>query len=263
MKKYLISTVTIMVVLAVAWAAFGQRQDRPARPPGRQGQAMFQLLSPEEAAQMREKWQNMSEEEREKFRAQMRERWQKLSDEEKEKLRAQMRERFGPGRRGLGREEQLKAIKAVEEQLARLKAALETAGPRERRPFRELSEQERAKLREKFMKAREERQKALGTIIAQIARLQGQGQPPREGERFIIINTGELKAIHQLAVKEKAKETTRSLARLIARATGLRGAAIGPRRPRPTTPTPRTPEGRRGTRRPRRPGGPGGPEGRH
>ncbi|MFQ6034707.1 MAG: hypothetical protein ACE5NM_02530 [Sedimentisphaerales bacterium] len=94
----------------------GQRLGRP-----REGMAMFQMLPPEEAAQLRERWPNMSEEERERFRTQMRERWENMSEEERqqlierrraemqqrrarfenmteqerEKFRAEMRERFG------------------------------------------------------------------------------------------------------------------------------------------------------------------------
>ncbi len=65
---------------------------------GREEMAMFQLFSPEEAAQLREKWPNMSEEEREKFRAQMREKWENMSEEEREKVMTEMRKRFGGGR---------------------------------------------------------------------------------------------------------------------------------------------------------------------
>jgi len=63
----------------------------------REGMAMFQMLSPEEAAELKERWPNMSEEEREQLRTQMAERWQNLSEEERqqvlEKRRAEMQER--------------------------------------------------------------------------------------------------------------------------------------------------------------------------
>jgi len=131
-------------------------------------------------------------------------------------------------RRFLGREEQLKAIKAIEAQIVKLKAGVEAAGPETRRQWQELSDEEGAKLRERFTKAREERQKATKAIIAQIAGLQGQMQPTAEGEEFILINTGELKAVRELAVKEKARETAQHLERLIA---GRRA-----RRQRPETP---------------------------
>ncbi len=194
MKRYLILIGAVLVVLALAWSAFGQREGREAR--GR-----FGNLSDEERTSMRERWQNMSEEEREKFRAQMRERW---------------------------RERQIKPIEAIEEQIAKLKAGAEATGPQARRQWQELSNEERTKLREQFTKAREERQKAIDAIIAQIARLQGQRQPTAEGEEFILINTGELKEIQKLAVKEKATETAQRLERLIA------GRRV--RRQRPETP---------------------------
>ncbi|MHC4172043.1 MAG: hypothetical protein ACYTBX_06855 [Planctomycetota bacterium] len=105
------------------------REGGPAqrRGEGREGMPMFQMLPPEEAAKLRERWPNMSEEEREKFTAQMLERWENMSEEEREQarerrsaemrqrrerleymseeereeFRAQMRERFG-GRRPRG-----------------------------------------------------------------------------------------------------------------------------------------------------------------
>ena len=90
----------------------------------------------EERARMRERFENMSEEERQEYRAQMRERfgsrrrrggfeelseeerarleeerrqmrerWESMSEEERQAYRAQMRERFGGGRRLPGGEE--------------------------------------------------------------------------------------------------------------------------------------------------------------
>jgi len=182
MKRYLILTVIVLVVLAASWAAFAQRE-------GTEGS---RSRSPEERTRLRERWQNMSEEQRQEFIAQMRKRQVQRH------------------------EEQLKAIKAIQEQLAKLKAGTEATGPQARRQWQELSDEERTKLRERFAKAREERQKAIKAIIAQIARLQGQRQPTAEGEEFILINTGELKEIRELAVKEKATETAQRLERLIA-----------------------------------------------
>ena len=217
MKRYLILIGAVLVVLALAWTAFAQREGRqPAE--GREARGRFGNLSDEERAKMRERFQNMSEEERQAFRE-------------------QMRERFGSGGRGrLGREDQLKAIKAIQAQLAKLKAGIEAQGT-ERRSFRDLPEEERAKLREQFTKAREQRNKAIDAIIAQIAGLQGQRRPTAEGEKLIIVSTGELKEIGKLAVKEKAKETAQRLERLSSgrrsRMGGQRprtGAAVGGRR---------------------------------
>ena len=229
MKRYLISTVVVLAILVTAWAAFGQQEDRRGRRPteGREGREGFGASSPEERARMRERWQNMSEEERQKFRE-------------------QMRQRFA-GRSRMNREEQLKALKAIEEQVAKLKAGIQAGDSEDRRSFRDLSEEERTKLRERFTKARQDRQKALQAIIAQVARLQGQRQPA-EGEELLVINTGELKPIHELAVKEKAKETAQRLERLISRGQrGFRGRP--PAGPRTGTTTPRTTERSGRTRR--------------
>jgi hypothetical protein len=50
------------------------------------------------ADRMRERFQNMSEAERDRARAEMRERFQNMSEAERERFRAAMRERFGGGR---------------------------------------------------------------------------------------------------------------------------------------------------------------------
>jgi len=180
MKRYLIPIVAVLMVLAVTWAAFGQAEERA-----------------KQRESMRQRFQNMSEAEREQFRAQMRERG---------------------GRGGfISPEDQEKAIKAIEAQLAKLKAAQIT---RPEGGFQNLSEDERAKLREKMTKVRQERQQALQTIIAQVAMLQGRGQPATEGEQYIIVNVGDLKPIQAAAKKEKAEETAQLLDRLIARGSG-------------------------------------------
>jgi hypothetical protein len=225
MKKYLKILIAVVVLLA-AYPIFGQREGGAT---GRRGggAGMF-MLSPEQ----REKWRDMSQEEREKLMAEMREKWQNMSEEEREKARAQMRERFGGRGQRMGREDQLKAIEDVEKQLANLKKAIQ-AQSTERRSFQNLSEEERNKLREEFTKAREERNKAFKAIITQIARLQGQSEPA-EGEELLIINTAQLKPIQELAVKEKAKETAQRLQRLMSRGRG--GFGGRPTGSRPTTP---------------------------
>ncbi len=224
MKKYLTILIALVVLLA-AYPIFGQREGGTT---GRRGggAGMF-MLSPEQ----REKWRDMSQEER-------------------QKIMAEMRERFGGRGRRLGREDQLKAIEAVEKQLANLKKGIQ-ARSTERRSFRDLPEEERNKLREEFTKAREERDKAFKAIITQIASLQGQRQPA-EGEELVIVNTGELKAIRELAVKEKARETAQRLERLGRGRMGFGGrprTGTGTRMTTPTRPT-RTPP----TRRPPSPG---------
>ena len=217
MKRYSILMVVALMVLAVAWTAFGQREGQPTERP---------RFGPQ-----------MSEEER----AKMRERFQNMSAEEKEKFRTQMRERFAAAGAMFGPEAQLEAIKTIEEQLAKLKEALKTQPRTE--GFANLSEEEKTQLREKFTKAREERQAAIRTIIAQIARLQGPRPPIAEGEQLIIVSTADLKTVRELAVKEKAKETEDRLTALVE--AGQRGFGFG-RFPFPGGP-PGQP-GERGTR---------------
>jgi len=182
MKRYLIPTITVLLVLAVTLAAFGQAEDRAKR-----------------REEMRQRFQNMSEEEREKFRAEMRQR---------------------VGRGGfMGGQGQEEAIKVIEEQLAKLKATQIT---RPEGGFQDLSEEERAKLRENMTKVFQTRQQALQTIIAQVAMMQGRRQPTAEAEggQFMIINTGDLAPILAAAKKEKAEETSQLIERLIARGSG-------------------------------------------
>jgi len=208
MKRYLISTITVLTLLAVAPGAFAQNEETA-------GQRVLQ-----QQENMRQRFQNMSEAEREKFRAELqerRERFQNMSEEEREKFRAEMQQRFG-GRISLGREDQLKAIETIEEQVAKLKAAIQNVeiGREERSRWRELSEEERARFIEKSQKARGERQKAIRTIEQQLAKLRGSGRPQQpKADRQPPI--GEIKAIHDLAVKENATQTAGRLQRLIAR----------------------------------------------
>jgi peroxiredoxin len=77
--------VAALMVLAVAWPALGQEEDRPragrkdptqSAGAGREDRALFRDLSPEERAKLKEKWQSMSEDEKQQFRAGMREKLQ-------------------------------------------------------------------------------------------------------------------------------------------------------------------------------------------
>ncbi len=202
MKRYLILIVAVLVVLVVALDAFAQDRERTGQ--GAQWQ------------NMRQRFENMSEEEREKFRVEMRqrrERFQNMSEEEREKFRAEMRERFGAGRIGLSREAQLEKVKAIEELVAQLKSVVISTDPGARGSFRDLSEEERAKLRDKMTKAALERQFVVKSIEQQLATLRGPERPQAGRQPSI----GELRAIHDLAVKEKATQTASRLERLIAR----------------------------------------------
>lgn len=128
-------------------------------------------------------------------------------------------QRRGRGR-FMNREARMEAIKTIEAQLAKLKEE-----PQIQRPeggFQNLSEEDRRAFFQKMMQARQERQKVIDTIVAQVAALQGRRAPEQEGAKFVIVNTADLKPIQESAVKEKATETARLLERLMARASGLR-----------------------------------------
>jgi peroxiredoxin len=164
-----------------------------------------------------------------------------MSEAEREKFRAEMRERFGSRPQIFGRQQQLEAIAAIERQLARLKAAVESIDPDVRSQFRDLGEAERAKLREKMGSSMRDRQTAVRAIEQELTKLKLGGRSAAESRPGI----SELRAIHGLAVKEKATETAKSIEKLMAR---YRGQAPG--RGRPGEPRPR----RERPPRPDRPG---------
>jgi hypothetical protein len=114
-------------------------------------------------------------------------------------------------RRGMWRQRQQKAIAAIEEQLAKIKAGMESSA---RRPgnWRDLPEEERTKLREQFRKTRQEQLKSVAIIEEEIAKLKGRRSLSEEHEKSM----SELKAIHELAVKEKATQTVAHIEKLVA-----------------------------------------------
>ena len=180
MKKYAIPAVIVLAVLAIGLSAFAQAQQRDSQ------------------------------------RGNMRERIQNMSEEERAKLREQMRARGGGARRArMSPEDQQKAIKAIEAQLVKLKAAAQVQIPQG--GFADLSEEERTKIKTAFT----DRSTALNAIVAQVALLQGRTQPEAEGARFLIINTEDIKPIQEAATKEKAEETSQLLERLISRGRGF------------------------------------------
>ncbi len=186
MKKRLILIAVVLVALTVVLTAFAQTQtgERPQR-----GRGGFQNMTEEQRAQLRERYQNMSEEER-----------------------AQLRQRYA-GRSRMSREDQLKSIVELESQLAKLKASIE-AQPQRRTSYRDLSEEERTKLREQYTKAREARQAVITAIRAEVDKL----SPPRAtAEQIAALR--ELREIRTLAEKAKAAEITKRLAALIEKQT--------------------------------------------
>lgn len=173
MNRYLISIITVLTILSFNLCTFSQEET--------QGQRVLQ-----QRENMRQRLQNMSEEEREKFLEDMRqrrERFQNMSEEERQKFRDEMRQRFG-GPISLSREEQLKAISEIEEQVAKLKAAVLSIEPQDREQFRDLSEEQSTMLREKIATAARERFSAIRAIEQQLAKLRGPGQPPIRPERL-------------------------------------------------------------------------------
>jgi len=160
MKRYLISTVAVLVVLVTVLGAFAQ-QERT-----RQGRGQF-----------------------------------------------------------MGREERLKAVEAIEAQLAKLKAEADIQRPQG--SFQDMSEEERAKFREQMTKVYQERQKTLQAIMAQLFLIQGRRAPEGENVQYVILSTNDLKPLQESAVKEKAAETGKLVEELIARASGQRRFGSG------------------------------------
>jgi len=141
MKKCMVSIIVVLTALAIVWCTVAPAEeqgakrpepndaDRPtargARPPApnREGQGVPSLrgLSPEEQATLKEKWQNMSEAEKNEFRA-------------------KMRERLGPA---AGPTERPDAAAAIEQQIAQLKTENEQ-GISELREILDLARKEKA-----------------------------------------------------------------------------------------------------------------------
>lgn len=175
MKKFIISTVVILAVFICTKSIFGQ----PSEGSGQEQR--------EQLENMREQWRNMSEEDREKLRAEMRSR---------------------ADSRGLSLQVQLQVVKTIEEQVAKLKAAVESMS-KGREQYRNMPEEQRTEYREKIGKIALARQEAISAIEQQLERLRFRGQRQQLREPQIRLN--ELQEIHQLAIKEKATETAKRL----------------------------------------------------
>jgi len=205
MKRYLISITIVLAVLLTAWAVFGQEAGKET-PAG----AGARVRRPADVNRPAGPFEGLSSEER----AKMREKFSQMSEEEKEKFRTQMRERPEARRPLLGREEQLKIVAAVEEQIAKLKAVIVAQiGPEDWAKFRDIAAEEKTKLREKLAKAFEERRTIIEAIEQQIAKLKGERQRMEDQQRLI----GELQAIRDSAVQEKAVGTAKHIEQLIER----------------------------------------------
>ena len=121
----------------------------------------------------------------------------------------------GPGGRfGMNREVQLKAIAAIQEQLGKLKAALEAPMPGlpEGKSPQDLSDEEKAKMTEARTKRRAEQVQVVAAIEQEMTKLKGIGQLRTEQEESMV----PLKEILASAQKEQAKETAGKVEQLIA-----------------------------------------------
>ncbi|MHC4212682.1 MAG: hypothetical protein ACYSWP_04825 [Planctomycetota bacterium] len=114
-------------------------------------------------------------------------------------------------RRGQWRERQQKALSAIEAQLAKIKTSMESS-PRGRSRGRDLSEEERNKLREQYRKVREERMKSMVLIEDQMLLLKGRRTVYQDYDKSM----GQLNGLLESAKKEKAKETTAAIEKIIA-----------------------------------------------
>ena len=200
MKRHIVSIGIVLAVLTAVLAAFGQNANN----------------ANEVQQNMRQKFQNLTPEQRQKLREELlqkRQQQENMSVEERQKLRAEMRERLNSSPQAMGYEQQLDSIKKIEEQVAKLKAAVEATSPENRKQMRDLPPEERTKLREKMTAAMRERQRAIRTIEQELAKFRVPERPITDARQRI----SELQSIHALAVKEKATQTAARLERFIAR----------------------------------------------
>ena len=108
---------------------------------------------------------------------------------------------------------QQQAVEKIQKLSADLKTDMEEAAlARQNQPSREnMTDEERAKLRETWTKRREKQQRILAELEQQVAILKGSGQLQTELEADL----GELKSIRDLATEEKAEKTAARLTLLI------------------------------------------------
>jgi hypothetical protein len=119
----------------------------------------------------------------------------------------------GGGQRGAQmREAQTKALAALQEQVAKLKAFIEQAPSMQGRNFQDMSEEERTKMREEMTKRREEQQKIMAAVQQQLDTVKGGRQLATDHQEAMT----PLKDLLASAQKENAKETAAKIEKLIA-----------------------------------------------
>jgi hypothetical protein len=116
----------------------------------------------------------------------------------------------GGGQR-FGREMQTQAITAIEAELAKMKTAMEGMPAGGREAFQNMSEEERAQMRDRMQKMRDERMASVGTIEDQLAKLKGARVLTQEHDQAIEA----LAALKATAEKENAKETAAAIQKMI------------------------------------------------
>jgi hypothetical protein len=141
-------------------------------------------------------------------------RWQAMSEQEKQQIQNEINQTFLLGRLSIGLKNQLTIISAIEQQIAKLRAAVESF-PEDVAALQNIPEADRIKYREQISKAVQERQLAITGIDSQLAKLKPASTPVKETETTSQVN--ELKEIRQLAVKEKALDTVKRLDSFIAK----------------------------------------------
>jgi hypothetical protein len=160
-------------------------------------------------------------------------RWQAMSEQEKQQLQNEINQTFLLGRLSIGRKNQLTVISAIEQQVAKLRAAVESF-PEDIAALQNIPEADRIKYREQISKAVQERQLAITGLDSQLAKLKPASTPVKETE--ITLQVNELKEIRQLAIKEKALDTVKRLDSFIAKYQQTQPAATQQTTPRPSRP---------------------------
>ena len=107
------------------------------------------------------------------------------------------------------RQAQMDAIAAIEAELAKLKAPPENMP--NRGSFQDMSDEERAQMRQRFQQMREERNKSIEAIEDQLAVLKGARTLTQEHDQAIEA----LQALKATADKENAKETSAAIQKMI------------------------------------------------
>ncbi|OHB65606.1 MAG: hypothetical protein A2Y77_10980 [Planctomycetes bacterium RBG_13_62_9] len=121
----------------------------------------------------------------------------------------------GGGRGGFGqnREAQQKAIAALQEQVAQLKAMTERTGQgAQGRNFQDMSDEERTKMREEMTKRREEQAKIMASMQQSLDTLKGGRQLFTEHQEAM----APLNDLLASAQQENAKATAKKIEQLIA-----------------------------------------------